>query len=56
MFKFSRFWAVVKARNLEFFRDKSSLAWNLLFPVLLLVVFSFVFSGEGRAVYKVGIS
>ncbi|MEW6998457.1 ABC transporter permease [Colwelliaceae bacterium BS250] len=55
MFKFSRFLAVVKARNLEFFRDKSSLAWNILFPVLLLVVFSFVFSGEGRAVYKVGI-
>ncbi|WOH37302.1 ABC transporter permease [Thalassotalea fonticola] len=55
MFKFSRFAAVVKARNLEFFRDKSSLAWNLLFPVLLLVIFSFAFSGDGRAVYKVGV-
>ncbi|KGK00633.1 ABC transporter permease [Thalassotalea sp. ND16A] len=55
MFKFSRFIAVVKARNLEFFRDKSSLGWNIFFPVLLLVIFSFVFSGEGRAVYKVGV-
>ncbi|WNC71505.1 ABC transporter permease [Thalassotalea psychrophila] len=55
MFKFSRFAAVVKARNLEFFRDKSSLAWNILFPVLLLVIFSFAFSGDGRAVYKVGV-
>lgn len=55
MFNISRFMAVVKARNLEFFRDKSSLAWNILFPVLLLVIFSFVFSGEGRAVYKVGV-
>ncbi|WNC67784.1 ABC transporter permease [Thalassotalea nanhaiensis] len=55
MFKFSRFAAVVKARNLEFFRDKSSLAWNILFPVLLLVIFSFAFSGEGRGVYKVGV-
>ncbi|OUS25956.1 ABC transporter permease [Thalassotalea sp. 42_200_T64] len=55
MFKFSRFFAVVKARNLEFFRDKSSLGWNIFFPVLLLVIFSFVFSGEGRAVYKVGV-
>lgn len=55
MFNFSRFMAVVKARNLEFFRDKSSLGWNLMFPVLLLVIFSFVFSGDGRAVYKVGV-
>jgi ABC-2 type transport system permease protein len=52
---FKRFWAVVKARNIEFFRDKSSLGWNLLFPVLLLVVFSFVFSGNERAAYKVGL-
>ena len=50
-----RFLAVFKARNIEFFRDKSSLGWNLLFPVLLLVVFSFVFSGEGRSAYKVGV-
>ncbi|WP_394174333.1 ABC transporter permease [Thalassotalea litorea] len=55
MFNMQRFWAVVKARNLEFFRDKSSLGWNLLFPVLLLVIFAMVFSGDGRAVYKVGV-
>lgn len=52
---FSRFFAVVKARNIEFFRDRSSLGWNLFFPVLLLVGLSFVFSGDGRAVYKVGV-
>lgn len=50
-----RFLAVFKARNIEFFRDRSSLGWNLFFPVLLLVGFSFVFSGEGRAIYKIGI-
>jgi ABC-type multidrug transport system permease subunit len=50
-----RFYAVFKARNIEFFRDKSSLGWNLFFPVLLLVGFSFVFSGGERAAYKVGI-
>lgn len=50
-----RFFAVFKARNLEFFRDKSSLGWNILFPVLLLVGFSMIFSGDGRAVYKVGL-
>lgn len=52
---FSRFFAVVKARNIEFFRDRSSLGWNLLFPILMLVGLSFVFSGDGRAVYKVGV-
>ena len=49
-----RFFAVFKARNIEFFRDKSSLGWNLFFPVLLLLGFSFIFSGEGRSAYKVG--
>lgn len=50
-----RFFAVFKARNIEFFRDKSSLSWNLIFPVLLLIGFSFIFSGDGRPAYKVGI-
>jgi len=50
-----RFFAVFKARNIEFFRDKSSLGWNLIFPVLLLIGFSFIFSGDGRSAYKVGI-
>ena len=40
---FSRFFAVFKARNIEFFRDRSSLGWNLIFPVLMLVGLSFVF-------------
>ena len=52
---FARFFAVVKARNIEFFRDRSSLGWNLFFPILMLVGLSFVFSGDGRAVYKVGV-
>ncbi len=52
---FKRFFAVFKARSIEFFRDKSSLGWNLFFPVLLLIGFSFVFSGDGRSVYKIGL-
>jgi len=50
-----RFSAVVKARNIEFFRDKSSLGWNLFFPVLMLIGLSFVFSGDGRSAYKIGV-
>lgn len=52
---FKRFLAVVKARNIEFFRDKSSLGWSLIFPAILIVGMSFVFSGDGKSVYKVGV-
>lgn len=52
---FKRFWAVFHARNLEFFRDRSSLSWNVAFPVLMLVGFSVIFSGEGRSQFKVGL-
>jgi len=51
-----RFLAVIKARNIEFFRDRATLGWNLVFPILLLVGFSFIFADGGRAVYKVGIA
>jgi ABC-type multidrug transport system permease subunit len=55
LMNFKRFYAVIKARNIEFFRDRSSLGWNLLFPILMLAGLSFVFSGDGKAVYKVGV-
>lgn len=50
-----RFFAVFKARNIEFVRDKSSLSWSIIFPVLLLVGMSFVFSGDGQSQYKIGV-
>lgn len=52
---FKRFMAVFKARNIEFFRDRAALSWNLIFPILLLAGFAFIFSGDGKAVYKVGV-
>ncbi|MDZ7870090.1 MAG: hypothetical protein U5L02_12990 [Rheinheimera sp.] len=55
MFSFRRFVAVLKARNLEFWRDRAALGWNLLFPFLLVAGFAFVFSGEPKAEYKVGV-
>lgn len=50
-----RLLAIFKARNIEFFRDKSALAWNLAFPVLILIGFSFIFGGEQRPEYKIGV-
>lgn len=50
-----RFIAVVKARNLEFVRDRAALGWNLVLPVLLVFSFTFLFSGEKSDVFKVGV-
>ncbi len=50
-----KFLAILHARNMEFLRDKSSLGWNILFPLLLVLGFAFVFSGEPRAMFKVGV-
>lgn len=50
-----KFLAILHARNMEFIRDKSSLGWNILFPLLLVAGFAFVFSGEPRDLYKVGV-
>ena len=55
MISFKRYRAILKARNTEFFRDKSSLGWSIIFPVLLLIGFSVVFSGDGKSLYKIGV-
>jgi len=52
---FTRILAILKARNLEFFRDKGSLGWNLLFPFLIVVGFGLIFGGGSRPEYKVGV-
>jgi len=50
-----RLLAVLHARNLEFVRDRSSLGWNLLLPVLLVLGMAVIFSGGDRPMFKVGI-
>jgi ABC-type multidrug transport system permease subunit len=50
-----RFLAILHARNMEFIRDGASLGWNILFPLLLVAGFAFVFSGEPKDIYKVGV-
>lgn len=49
-----RFLAVFYARNKEFVRDRASMSWNFIFPVLLIVGFSIVFGEDDRPIYKVG--
>ncbi len=50
-----RFLAILHARNMEFIRDMSSLGWNILFPLLLVLGFAVVFSGEPKPLFKVGV-
>jgi ABC-2 type transport system permease protein len=52
---FKRIYAIFRARNVEFLRDRSSLSWNVLFPVLLMFGLSFIFSSGDRALYTVGV-
>ena len=50
-----RFLAILHARNMEFIRDGASLGWNILLPLLLVAGFAFVFSGEPKDLFKVGV-
>ncbi|MDH5693792.1 MAG: ABC transporter permease [Gammaproteobacteria bacterium] len=49
------FLALLKARNLEFLRDRSALTWNVLFPLLLIMSFAVIFSNDTKLSYKVGV-
>lgn len=50
-----RFFAVLHARNLEFLRDRSALAWNFILPFFIVLGFAFAFSGGPRDMFKVGV-
>ncbi|MDH5518770.1 MAG: ABC transporter permease [Gammaproteobacteria bacterium] len=52
---FTRFLALLNTRNKEFLRDRSSLGWNILMPVLIVAGFSFAFSGDIGKQFKVGV-
>lgn len=42
-------------RNREFYRDRSGLGWNIIFPFFVIVGFSLIFSQDSRSEYKVGV-
>jgi ABC-2 type transport system permease protein len=43
------------ARNKEFYRDKGSITWAILFPVLLMTGITFAFRNEDQELFKVGL-
>jgi ABC-type multidrug transport system permease subunit len=50
-----RLLAVWHARNLEFVRDRGTLIFTLLLPVMLVIGISVVFGGPERPLFKVGV-
>jgi ABC-2 type transport system permease protein len=50
-----RLWAMFAARNKEFFRDRSALGWNFIFPFLIVVGFGIIFGGREYSGFKVGV-
>lgn len=53
---FRRFMALLSARNKEFLRDRSSVSWNILMPVLIILGLAFTFNGHFTEQYRVGIA
>lgn len=43
------------ARNLEFFRDKAALSWNILFPLFLIAGIYFGFDNFSKYSFKIGV-
>jgi ABC-type multidrug transport system permease subunit len=50
-----RIYALFVARNIEFMRDRSALAWNVLLPVLIIFVFAYAFTEDNPEKFKVGL-
>jgi ABC-type multidrug transport system permease subunit len=51
----NRIYALFVARNLEFIRDRSALAWSVLLPILIIFVFAFAFTDDNPEKFKVGL-
>ncbi|CAA0100122.1 putative multidrug ABC transporter permease YbhR [BD1-7 clade bacterium] len=44
-----------QSRNKEFYRDKGSLSWALLFPILIIAGCAVAFSGDPEELVKIGV-
>lgn len=51
----NRIYALFVARNTEFFRDRSALAWSVLLPILIIFVFAYAFTDDNPEKFKVGV-
>ncbi len=49
----NRVYALFVARNTEFYRDRSALAWSVLMPVLIIIGFTYAFTEDNPEKFKV---
>ncbi|MGK2940326.1 MAG: ABC transporter permease [Immundisolibacter sp.] len=50
-----RYLALTHARNMEFLRDRASLGWNLLFPLVMVAGLAVILGGPPRPLFKVAV-
>lgn len=50
-----RIWILLNARNKEFYRDPGSLGWIFVFPIIMVVGFSYLFRIGDNATFKAGV-
>ncbi len=51
----SRIWILLNARNKEFYRDPGSLGWIFVFPIVMVIGFSYLFRIGDGAAFKAGV-
>src|ERR1700722_10923167 len=48
-----KFLSLIEARNKEFYRDRSALIWTLLFPFIVLLGFTYGYSGHQDPILRI---
>lgn len=48
--------ALINARNKEFYRDKTAMGWTLIFPIIVLLGFTYGYSGKQDPILKVAVA
>lgn len=49
------FLAILSARNKEYYRDKASLGWAFMFPLVVIVACAVAFSNPDTSIFRVGV-
>jgi ABC-2 type transport system permease protein len=49
------FLALFLARNKEFYRDRASISWAVILPIIIIIAVSIAFSGRDQQLFKIGV-
>jgi ABC-2 type transport system permease protein len=49
------FFALLLARNKEFYRDRASISWAVILPIIIIMAVSIAFSGRDQQLFKIGV-